>query len=332
MWFLASCFTALFVYPANSGETDLQGSPTETLEVIIRFGGDLLLAHHYEEAVGDDIHRAFSDFDLFKTDHISMVNLEVPVTVRGKRQEKPFTFRMKPRFLDVITGAGIEVVNIANNHIHDFGKDGLFDTLDFLDSAGIARVGAGRTHAEAHQAVIKTVSGRRVAFLGYYNGGEAPAAKGKSFGVADRVLKLIQRDIKLLKKNSEADYIVVNFHWGIEKARKPDATQRAFAHRVIEAGADAIIGHHPHVLQGIELYKGKVIAYSLGNLIFGGNSRHTYDTGLLEIRLTSEGPKYSFIPVHVKEWKASTATGADADSLLKEMKQLSSIFPKSIFH
>ncbi|MDL1892842.1 CapA family protein, partial [Sphingobacteriales bacterium CHB3] len=102
--------------------------------------------------------------------------------------------------------------------------------------------------------------------------------------------------------------------------------------RVIEAGADAIIGHHPHVLQGIELYKGKVIAYSLGNLIFGGNSRHTYDTGLLEIRLTSEGPKYSFIPVHVEEWKASTATGADADSLLKEMKQLSSIFPKSIFH
>jgi hypothetical protein len=145
-------------------------------------------------------------------------------------------------------------------------------------------------------------------------------------------LPLIQRDIRNAREEEQADFVVVNFHWGTEKARHPDAEQQAFAHSVIDAGADAIIGHHPHVLQGIELYKNKVIVYSLGNLVFGGNSRHSYDTGLFEIRLSDAGPAYSFIPVRVTEWKAMLLTGSAADSLLHEMKRLSSVFRTSIFH
>jgi poly-gamma-glutamate synthesis protein (capsule biosynthesis protein) len=149
-------------------------------------------------------------------------------------------------------------------------------------------------------------------------------------GVAARQLDLIARDIRLLKQNT--DYIVVNFHWGTEKARKPDAADRRFAHRVIEAGADAIIGHHPHVLQGIEMYKQKPIVYSLGNLVFGGNSRDTYDTGIFEIRLSEDEPKYTFIPVRVRNWKATALEGIEGEKVVKEVRNLSAIFPKSIFN
>ncbi len=303
-----------------------------TSEIIMRFGGDVLLAHRYEEGVGSDINRAFNDFELFMSDDVSMVNLEVPVTDRGTRRTKPFTFRMKKKFLAALTSGGIDIVNLANNHIFDFGKTGLFDSITLLDSALIDHVGAGRNHDEAHRAVIKNIKGVKIGFLGYYGGRESPAARGNFAGVALRHLSLIQRDIRKLKHDQNVDYIVVNFHWGTENARVPTAAQRAFAHSVVDVGADAIIGHHPHVLQGIEVYKDKVIAYSLGNLVFGGNGRHTYNTGVLEIRLSNRKPLYTFLPVRIDKWKAKAMSGDPARQMLAKVEELSRFFPKSIFN
>ncbi len=186
----------------------------------MRFGGDVLLAAHYEEDMRSDINRAFKDFELFRTDDMSMVNLEVPVTTRGAQQRKPFTFRMKPRFLEAIASAGIDVVNIANNHIYDFGKKGLYDTIALLDSAKLAHVGAGRNHDEAHRPFIKSINGKKIGILGYYAGGEAPAATGKSCGVAARELNLIERDIRSLKEKDKVDYVVINFHWGNRESQE----------------------------------------------------------------------------------------------------------------
>jgi poly-gamma-glutamate synthesis protein (capsule biosynthesis protein) len=314
-----------------------QGKATDSSEVILRFGGDVLLGAHYEADVGTDIHRCFADFESFRNDDLSMVNLENPVTTRGTPQRKPFTFRMHPRFIAALKMGGIDIVNLANNHIYDFGRAGLFDTIASLDSAGVPHVGAGRDHDEAHQPFITTIKGLRIGVLGYYGGRESPAARGKVSGVASRDLRLIVRDIRSLK--GKADYIVVNFHWGTEKAKRPDRAQRRFAHAVIDAGADAIIGHHPHVLQGVEVYRNKVIAYSLGNLVFGGNSRHTYDTGIFEIRLATrraisaeKRAAYSFKPVRVRQWNASALAGKDSAVVVNEVRKLSSIFPKSIFH
>lgn len=309
-----------------------QTSDNDSLTVIMRFGGDVLLSEWYEEGVSADIHRAFDGFDLFHTDHLSVVNLESPVTQRGVRRQKPFTFRTHPRFLETITRAGIEAVSIANNHIYDFGKVGLYDTIAFLDSMNIGYFGAGKNHEAAHRPFIREINGVRVAILGYYGGGEAPAARRNAPGVADRELNLIVRDVRSAKNLRNADLVIVCFHWGTEKARRPDRSQRAFARAVIDAGADAVIGHHPHVLQGIELYKNKPIVYSLGNLIFGGNSRHSYDTGVFEIRLTGSRAVYSFIPVRVTNWQAAVMTGPEADRVLAEMRKLSSIFRHSIFN
>jgi poly-gamma-glutamate synthesis protein (capsule biosynthesis protein) len=127
------------------------------------------------------------------------------------------------------------------------------------------------------------------------------------------------------------NYVVVILHWGTEKATEPDRSQIQFAHALIDGGADAVIGHHPHVLQGIERYKSGVIVYSLGNLVFGGNSRDTYDTGLFDIELGNQSAKYQFIPIRLQGWRLTTLTGREAEDVTSRMYKLSSIFPHSVF-
>ncbi len=329
-------FVAVLFLGINSPGGDAQESQDsvgkQDSAIVLRFGGDCVLAEHYERSAGDDIGLAFRDFTLLQTADISMVNLESPVTTRGEKVSKPFNFRTKPEYLRVLKEAGIDLVNIANNHIFDYGDVGLYDTIAYLDSGGIGHVGAGKNTRMARKPFFTSISGKSITFLGYYEGGEAPSATFRRAGVAKREIELIHSDIRALKKSHSADFIVVNLHWGVEKADRPERWQIEFARQVIDAGADAVIGHHPHVLQGIEKYKSGVIVYSLGNLIFGGNSRSTYTTGLFEIRLTNQGPDYKFIPVAVENWKARELTGKDADEVLQSVKNLSDLFPASIFH
>jgi poly-gamma-glutamate capsule biosynthesis protein CapA/YwtB (metallophosphatase superfamily) len=299
--------------------------------LVLRFGGDCLLADHYEEAVGERGDSAFVGFDLLNAADISCVNLECPVTSRGEKVKKPFNFRMKPAFLPALNQAGIDIVNIANNHIFDYGSQGLFDTISYLDSVGLWHVGAGRNEEEARTPVIVQAGKWRIAFEGYYGGGEAPVASGSHPGVAPRSLPVILADIDSLRSRDSVNYVVVILHWGTEKATEPDRGQIQFAHALIDGGADAVIGHHPHVLQGIERYKSGVIVYSLGNLVFGGNSRDTYDTGLFDIELGNQSAKYQFIPIRLQGWKLTTLTGREAEDVTSRMYKLSSIFPHSVF-
>ena len=308
-----------------------EGDSTSEAPVILRFAGDCLLADHYEDAVGEHGDSAFAGFDLLGTADLSVVNLECPVTVRGEKIKKPYNFRMNPAFLSALTGAGIDIVNIANNHIFDYGKQGLFDTISYLDSVGLWHVGAGRTEGEAETPVIVQAGKRRIGFQGYYGGGEAPPASGSNPGVVPRSLPVILSDINSFRKRDSVDYVVVVLHWGTEKATVPDNGQIQFAHALIDGGADAVIGHHPHVLQGIETYKTGVIVYSLGNFVFGGNSRDTYDTGLFEIALGKRSVSYRFIPIRLQGWKLMPLAGRDADAVRSSVARLSSIFPHRIF-
>ncbi len=323
---LTLCLSASLLFAQG-----VEGDSAEGAPCVLRFGGDCLLAGHYEEAVGEKGDWAFSGFDLLSTADLSVVNLECPVTARGEKVKKPFNFRMNPAFLSALTGAGIDVASIANNHIFDYGKQGLFDTISYLDSVGIWHVGAGRTQEEAATPVIVQAGQRRIGIQGYYGGGEAPAAAGQNPGVVARSLPVILADIDRLHKRDSVDYVVVILHWGTEKATMPDDGQIQFAHALIDGGADAVIGHHPHVLQGIELYKSGVIVYSLGNLVFGGNSRDTYDTGLFEIALGTRSVNYQFIPIRLEGWKLTTLSGRGAEEVRSRMAERSSIFPQSIF-
>ena len=303
----------------------------DTSAIVMRFAGDCLLGAHYERAAGNDPSMAFEGFDLFRTADIAVVNLENPITTRGTKIVKPFNFRMHPRFVPVLTRAGIGVVSIANNHVFDYGEQGLLDTFSYLDSAGIRYVGAGRTRADAHRPYFFNRNGRNIAVLAYYGGGEARVATERKSGVARRELGAIGADVRALRLADRTMYIVVILHWGTEKAEAPDAAQQSFARALIDAGVDAVIGHHPHVLQGIERYRKGVIAYSLGNFLFGGNGRHTYDTGVFEISLGKAGPEFRFIPVGVRNWHLRVLSGEDAERVTNKVRGLSSIFPTSMF-
>jgi len=311
--------------------TDATGQGSVPSSVVLRFGGDCLLAAHYESSVGPDVGRAFRGFTLLAEADIALVNLESPITIRGTKVPKPFNFRMHPRYLAALSETGIDVVSIANNHIWDYGREGLFDTILYLDSVGIQHVGAGITPEEARRAVLLSVKGRKVGFLAYYGGGEAPVASGTRPGVAGRDLASIVADIRRLRKSDDSVFVVVVLHWGAELAPVPDRLQQDFGRKVIDAGADAVIGHHPHVLQGIERYGRGVIVYSLGNFIFGGNSRATYDTGLFEIRLGAQGATYAFIPVRVEHWIARRAEGEDARRITQLMRDRSASLRYNLF-
>jgi poly-gamma-glutamate synthesis protein (capsule biosynthesis protein) len=309
----------------------LSHSAPDSAIVVLHFAGDFLPAGHYEEAAGDSPAVAFSSFPLFQHDDFTIVNQECPITDRGMKTPKPYNFRMRPDYCSVYGQAGIELVNLANNHVYDYGDEGLFDTISYLDSIGVRHIGAGRTASEARKPLIVNLRGHRVGFLGYYGGGEAPVAGRSTAGVAPRNLDVIHHDLERLRGTDSVDFAVVILHWGTEKAEEPDSGQQLFARNIVDAGADLVVGHHPHVLQGIEKYHNGVIAYSLGNFVFGGNSRNSYDTAVLELTLSGRGAEYRVIPVGVRNWRLGILEGPEGKKVLQTVSDRSQIFPSSIF-
>ena len=230
---------------------------------------------------------------------------------------------------------GIDIVNLANNHIYDYKEQGLFDTIYNLGQGNIKYIGAGKNLKSARKPVLIEIKGVKLAFLGYYglrkHSDSHPATKD-SAGTAMRKLQFIHEDIRSLRDS--VDVIIVNFHWGIEKEHLPGTDQISFAHKTIDYGADLIVGHHPHVLQGIEEYKGKLISYSLGNFIFGGNSRKHEKTAVLQIRIDSTAKQISgfeMLPVQVDYWQPKLIKNQTRQAVLDSLTKYSEIFDKSAF-
>lgn len=191
--------------------------------------------------------------EIFEKDDLTIVNMEGTFTNETSRADKTFAFKASPEFVSILTGSSVEAANIANNHSHDYGEKSYTDTIQTLDDAGIESFGYERVK-------VLDVKGIKVGVTGIYE-------LATHEGCADDVKKNIQA-----LKEAGAQIIIANFHWGIEREYLPNDTQKMLAHLAIDEGADLVIGHHPHVLQGVEKYNGKYIAYSLGNFCFGGNS------------------------------------------------------------
>lgn len=208
---------------------------------------------------------------LYAGSEIVLANLEGPLTSRGSKADKKYTFRSPARVAAALKAAGINAVTLANNHTLDYGDPGLSDTLEALKESGIGYFGAGENRHAARAALIMKVAGVRIGMLGYsltypeeFWAGEGRA--GTAFGHRQWIID----DVTALKK--QVDLVLVSFHWGQEGKTKLRAYQPLLAHAAIDAGADAVIGHHPHIAQGIEQYKGRAIIYSLGNYVFGSYS------------------------------------------------------------
>ena len=190
---------------------------------------------------------------ILEADDATFANFEGTLTTETARESKEYAFKGDPSYTQILTDGSIDVVTLANNHSSDYGAKSLTDTEEALDAAGI-------DYCIGDKIAIKEVNGIPTAFIGIYvlNDGMAREEQVKQTIAA--------------AKQQGAKLVIVAFHWGTEKATEPDETQKSLAHTAIDCGADLVVGHHPHVLQAIEYYKGKYIAYSLGNFCFGGNS------------------------------------------------------------
>ena len=191
--------------------------------------------------------------DIFSTDDLTIANFEGTLTDSDEREDKTFAFKAPASYASILTGGSVEAVNTANNHSHDYGEQSFDDTLAALDDAGIVHFGYDET-------AVMDVKGIKVGLVGIY----------ELYDHLERKQQLKDNIAKV--KADGAQLIVVIFHWGNETETVPDSNQTTLGRIAIDEGADLVCGHHPHVLQGIETYKGRNIVYSLGNFCFGGNS------------------------------------------------------------
>jgi poly-gamma-glutamate synthesis protein (capsule biosynthesis protein) len=230
---------------------------------------------------------------------IAIANLEAPFTRRGSPFDKRFTFRVPPQWAAGVRNAGFDVLNLANNHILDYGQDGLFDTIATLDSLGLFHCGAGANDSAAAAPALVRVRGKTIAFLGFST--TYPEEFWATRNRAGTCFPFQLRMEKAIKASrAQADHVVVSFHWGAELATTPKDYQRLLAHRAVECGADVVLGHHAHVLQGIEVYRGRLIAYGLGNFAFGSRSESSRESMILKVYLDADGPVLArVIPISV---------------------------------
>lgn len=191
--------------------------------------------------------------DIFSADDLTIANFEGTLTDSDEREDKTFAFKAPASYASILTGGSVETVNTANNHSHDYGDQSFDDTLAALDDAGIVHFGYDET-------AVMDVKGIKVGLVGIY----------ELYDHLEREQQLKDNIAKV--KADGAQLIVVIFHWGNETETVPDSNQTTLGRIAIDEGADLVCGHHPHVLQGIETYKGRNIVYSLGNFCFGGNS------------------------------------------------------------
>lgn len=190
---------------------------------------------------------------IFSADDLTIANFEGTLTESTEREDKQFAFKAPASYANILTAGSVEAVNTANNHSHDYGEESFNDTLKALDAANIIHFGYDET-------AVTEMKGVKVGLVGIY---ELNDHLGREEQLKQNIAKV---------KQDGAQLIVVIFHWGNEKEEVPDDNQRTLGHLAIDEGADLVCGHHPHVLQGIEEYKGKNIVYSLGNFCFGGNA------------------------------------------------------------
>ncbi|MEK7841619.1 MAG: CapA family protein [Deltaproteobacteria bacterium] len=272
--------------------------------------------------------------NILKDSDIAVANLEAPLTHRRDAfMEKEFILKMDPDAAGAIKAAGFDVVTLANNHIMDYGQDGLQDTINFLDKAELKHTGAGKDLKNARTPAIISIKNKKIAFLAYSKVfPEEFYATKESGGTAQGIFEYVRYDIMEIKK--QVDFVIVSFHWGEELMKYPKEYQIKLAHLAIDSGAGLIIGHHPHVLQGVERYKNGLIFYSLGNFAFGSVSQ-SIPEGMIAIVKFSNNRIGSaeIIPLNVNNkevlFQPKPLQGEKAENAIKNIQEVSDRFQLS---
>lgn len=302
-------------------------------QVSVAFAGDILFDPGYAvmsklQQNGGHISAGIAPdlIEEMRSADIMVLNNEFPYSDRGTpTPEKQFTFRARPQTVSYLGDLGVDLVSLANNHAYDYGETAFLDTMDTLAQAGIAYVGAGRNLQEARRPVYYIINNMKIAFVAAtqierLDNPDTKGATDTSAGVfrcwnGDNLLETVRE----ARQNS--DFVIVFLHWGTENQDTIDWAQEKQAPEVAEAGADLIIGAHPHCLQQISMVNGVPVVYSLGNFWF--NSK-TVDTGMVKVVLNENGlQSLQFIPCLQSGCKTSLVQGEEKRRILNYMRGLS---------
>ena len=270
--------------PTTTPITTVQSTTTteSTRAWTLLAGGDVLMER--SERLGLDPFESIEP-PLGSSD-LSVVNVEMAISDRGTPHDKTYVFRAPPSAARRIAAGGVRVANLANNHAMDYGGDALADTIDLLEGAGVVTIGAGRNIDEAYRyRILATGGGVNVAFVGASLIVPSNFAAGSSTpGVASAHPPDLARVLDTVRAaGAAADAVVAIVHWGIERDPCPSDAQRLLAQKLLDAGADAVIGHHPHVLQPVVYTGDKLAAFSLGNFIWEPRQHMSGETGVLQV-------------------------------------------------
>ena len=285
--------------PEEPAEERPEPEPEEPGSALLAFAGDVMFSDPFLASYDKSGIAAIADSEMLErmqNADLFVINEEFPFSLRGEAMEdKQFTFRADPKYVKIFQEMGVDIATVANNHALDFGRDAFLDTLDTLKSAGITCIGGGYHLSEASAPAVQTIKGQTFAIFGATR--VSPSA---TWYASDSQAGLFQTydatllNQKIAEAHTEYDHVIVFVHWGIEKNETPEDYQRSLAKGYIDAGADLVVGCHPHVLQGFEYYNGVPIVYSLGNYLFGNRDG---DTVLLEASYDSEGaPSIQLVP------------------------------------
>lgn len=306
--------------------------PAETGRVTMTFAGDILFDTNYAimgtVGAGGDISKGVAPevIERMQAADIMMLNNEFAYSNRGMPlEEKQFTFRAKPETADYLNDMGVDIVSLANNHAYDYGPEALTDTLDILREKGISYVGAGRDISEARRPVYYIAGDIKIAFVSAtqierLDTPDTKEATETSPGVfrcwnGEKLLETIR------EADANSDFVVVYVHWGTENVAELDWAQLKQAPELVSAGADLVIGDHPHCLQPIGVIQGVPVIYSLGNFWF--NSK-TLDTGMVEVVIDETGiVSYQFVPCLQSGCKTTLLQGEEKARVLAYMRGLS---------
>jgi poly-gamma-glutamate capsule biosynthesis protein CapA/YwtB (metallophosphatase superfamily) len=313
------------IYSAAELEADLQKLNEPALSLVA--AGDVMLGDRTARPIrerGPDYPFA-AVLPLLRRACIGFANLEGPFAKRAGREERHFSYRVDPELATSLARARVNVVTLANNHLLDCGRAGVLETLDALGAAGVAAVGAAVDEASAHRPVILPAGRWRVGLLGYY-WNRRTAAVGALPGSATDAREHLAADIGALRER--ADRVVVAFHWGIPYRYDPLPEDREKARFAVDCGADAVIGHHPHVVQPLEIHRGCPIFYSVGNLALG--SGNSYAEGLLVgFRFEEHETVVQVYPLYVKnrdprvDYQPKVLRGTSAERVLGRLAEVS---------
>ena len=311
------------------------GRSAQPKRVTLSFAGDISFAEGYANMVsyhsrGNDIAQCITPDLIARMDSadIMMVNNEFTYSNRGAPLSgKTFTFRAKPEMAENLLKLSVDIVSLANNHVFDYGEIALIDTLDTLDRYEIPYVGAGRNLEEAKKIVYMERGGMKIAFVSATQVERSYVFTKEATNSSAGVLRTFSPEtfLEVIRRAEEtSDFVVVYVHWGTEGVNQFEGDQQLLGHQYIDAGADLVIGDHPHCLQGVEYYKGVPIFYSLGNYWF--NSR-TLDTGLVEADICRDGLlELRFVPCLQQNCRTSLVTDpAQQQRMFRFLESISAI-------